>query len=268
MVIGAGLLSGCIGAPGIPGGPLQGTGATLGLSYGYGAAPTRFTMRSKADGHTESYVDNAASAMNFPILPSRLGGRVGIGKYFDAAGDLAYFDSGVELRAGLPEGSSPVPMALAVGLRSGRWGLTDLENRYSNEQRLRLEAYPSLGKDESTRFNLISSLGASIGRRYYFSRPNSFAEAESDDEVLSLFNPRILRNETRIEGSLGAEMRRNHFFASLVLMPYVVARSSHFSAICRACTDWQPESIQANVGAALFLSFGVSYLLSDLQSDH
>ena len=62
-------------------------------------------------------------------------------------------------------------------------------------------------------------------------------------------------------------MRRDHFFASLVIMPYVVAGSRHFSAICRACTDWAPDGFQSNGGAALFLSFGMSYLLSDLQSD-
>ena len=253
-------LSGCIGAAGIPGGPLQGTGVQLGGSWGYAFAPSRITMRSQSDGRSDSYVDNAADALNFPVLPSRLGGRVGIGKWFDVAGDLSWLDSGLELRAGLPEGSRPFPMALSLGLRSGRWGMLDFDNRDSSEQRLRLEAYPRLATYPASRLNLISTLGISTGRRFHPSQlPGRFAGGRFDDPGPNV-DPRLLRDETRLEGSIGCEVRQKGFFASALFMPYVVTGSGNLTASCGSCEGWETERFRSSFGGALFLTLGISFL--------
>jgi hypothetical protein len=271
-VIGAGMVGGCVGAPGIPGGPLQGTGVTLSGSYGYAAAPARITMRSTNDGHSDSYSDPAADAVNFPLLPSRLGGRVGITKWFDAAGDLALIDSGFEFRAGLPEGAQPLPMALSLGVRRGTWGLETFANHRSSEQRLRFEAYPRIAQwSGRARLNLISTLGVSTGHRFHplrdsarFGRSNPNGGADEGPMIPTpdfAFHTYVYRDETRVDGSLGIELRQWRFYSSLVLMPYVVTSSGRPLGVCEGCGDWELQSFRSNFGATLFLTLGVSFLL-------
>jgi len=254
-------LSGCIGAPGIPGGPLQGTGVSFSGSYGYALSPARVTMQSTEDGRRSSFRDAAGDAMNIPFLPSRLGGRVGLTDWFDAAADLSMLDSGLELRAGLPEGTRPFPLALAFGLRRGSWGVLQRENRFSTEQRLRLEAYPRLAQLRYVRLNLITSVGFSTGRRYHpFYLPARFEPPDDSSEgypELSI-DPQILREETRLEASAGLELRQRSFFASVVLMPYVVTGAGRAAGSCGRCGDWQFHSYDSSIGAALFISVGVS----------
>jgi len=216
-------------------------------------------MRSSADGQRSAYTDPAADAQNVPIFPTRIGGRVGISKWFDAAGDLSFLDAGMEFRVGLPEGTRPFPIALSLGLRSGDWGLLQMQNRTSTERRLRLEAYPRLGRLSDLRFNLISTFGASIGRRFHPSLlPNRFRDFENES-IGPQFYPATLRDETRLEGSAGFELRHRGFFGSLVLMPYAVVASGHPASICEDCNQWQVARFHSNFGAALFVSFGMSF---------
>lgn len=270
-IVAAALASGCIAAPGIPAGPLQGTGVTLSGSYGYALAPARIAMQSTVDGRSDHYGDHAADAVNVPFFPSRLGGRVGLTKWFDAAGDISWLDSGLELRAGLPEGSEPFPMALSLSARSGAWGLLSLANRDSTEQRVRFEAYPRLVTwSEGARLNLISTLGVSTGRRFHpLALPDRFAPKDNDDsndEGPMIPVPEfpnyayVYRNETRLEGSVGCEVRKQNVFGSLVLMPYAVTGSSHLLGVCKDCENWQIQRFRSNFGAALFFTVGVSFL--------
>jgi len=255
-------LNGCIGAPGIPGGPLQGTGVSFSGSYGYALSPARVTLRSTATGQSSSFHDSAGDALNFPLLPSRLGGRVGITDWFDAAADLSWLDSGVELRAGLPESSKPFPFALAFGFRRGKWGALQRENQGSTEQRLRLEVYPRLAELPYVRVNLISSVGVSTGRRYHpFYLPDRFQgrDAASEAYPVPAFDPQVLRDETRFEATAGVELRQRNFFASFVLMPYVVTGTGQPTGTCAECDHWALQSYQSNIGASLFVSFGVAF---------
>ncbi len=75
-------------------------------------------------------------------------------------------------------------------------------------------------------------------------------------------DPQVLRDETRVEGSIGVEMREKRVFASLVLMPYLVAASGSPSGSCRVCDHWDLDSYHSNFGAALFFSFGISFSLT------
>jgi len=262
LVAGLSGLCGCIGAPGIPGGPLQGTGVTFSGAYGYALAPARVTLQSTATGRRSSFRDAAGDAMNIPFLPSRLGGRVGITDWFDAAADLSMLDSGLELRAGLPEGTEPFPVALALGVRRGSWGVLERENRFSTEQRLRLEAYPRLAELRYIRLNLISSLGVSTGRRYHpFYLPNRFQPYDDSSEGFPgpTLDPQLLREETRLELSAGLELRQRRFFASIVLMPYLVTGAHQLTGSCGQCGEWQVQSYESRVGASLFISAGVTF---------
>jgi hypothetical protein len=263
LAIALGALSGCIGAAGIPGGPLQGTGMTLGGSWGYAVAPARVTMQSSTDGHRASYTDGAADAINMPLFPSRLGGRLGATKWFDVGADVSYLDSGLELRGGLPEGARPFPLALSVGMRRGNWGLLN-KGHGSSEQRVRLEAYPRLADLQRVRLNLISTLGVSTGKRFHpLSLPNRFAAPSCEYGCWPQFSPNsgdVFRDETRVEGSAGVELRQDNFFMSVVLMPYVVASASHLAPRCQDCSpDFQVQRFQSSFGAALFLTLGVSF---------
>ncbi|MEO7035628.1 MAG: hypothetical protein ABI548_17015 [Polyangiaceae bacterium] len=255
--------SGCIGAAGIPGGPLQGTGATLGGSYGYALAPAEVTLQRTPDGSRSTFHDVAGDALNFPLFPARLGFRAGLTDYFDAAGDLSFLDSGFEVRGGLPEGARPIPFTVSLGVRRGAWGLLDSDNRFSHEERVRFEAYPRLGENEEFRFNLIATAGVSIGRRYHpFVMPGRYGDQRNENEEGSFgpeFKDRVLRDETRLEGSIGFEARHRRFFTSLVLMPYVVAHSSNTDGHCTSCYNWTVNDYQSNFGAALFLSAGVTF---------
>ena len=259
-------LVGCIGAPGIPGGPLQGTGVSVSGSYGYALAPSRVTLRSGGDGRRGLFTDSAGDAVNLPVLPSRLAGRLGVTKWFDVAADTSFLDGGMEVRVGLPEGARPFPMALSFGARSGNWGLLATHNRQSSEQRLRLEAYPQLAQLHYLRVNLISTLGLSVGRRYHpLNLPLEFQSMDQFDEVPGpTFDPQILRDETRLEASGGVELRQKYFFASVVLMPYVVTSAQRVSIDCRRCDRWQVDSFRQNFGAALYITLGTALLFSNL----
>jgi hypothetical protein len=255
-------LGGCIGAAGVPGGPLQGTGATLGLSYGVALAPASVALRT-ATGARSSYWDNAGDAQNFPIVPSRVGTRFGIGKWFDVAGDVSWLDSGFELRAGLPEGAQPLPMALSLGVRSGSMGLVQAGNRGSFEQRLRLELYPSLWRnDRGLRLNLIATAGVSRGRRYHPlqvpSRYTNQIEVQGPDP-----DPRVdlsvQRDEVRAEASAGVELRDGELFLSGVLMPYVVTGAGAATGSCRTCDGYRFDGLRQPFGVALFISLGVTF---------
>ncbi len=261
-----GSLAGCIGAPGIPGGPLQGTGVSMSANYGYALGPAHVSMRSPSDGRRGGFTDSAGDAVNLPIVPSRLGGRLGITKWFDVAGDSSLLDGGLEARVGLPEGAEPFPMALSLGLRSGNWGVLSTTNRQSSEQRVRLEAYPQLAKLHYLRVNLISTVGMSTGRRYHpLDLPAEFQRRDDFDEVPGpSFDPQILRDETRLEASGGIELRQKYFFASFVLMPYVVTGAKRATVDCRQCDTWQVDGFRQDFGAALFVSLGTTILFSNL----
>lgn len=263
-------LGGCIGAAGVPGGPLQGTAATLGLSYGAAISPASVTLRS-IDGPRSSYWDNAGDAQNVPFLPSRFGTRIGVGKWFDAAGDVSWLDSGLELRAGLPEGAEPMPFALSLGVRAGSMGLVQAGNRGSHEERLRLELYPLLWRNaEGTRVSLIATAGASRGRRYHpLSVPARYSnqvdiEGPDPDSRVDLS---VQRDEVRFEASAGVELRRGEFFLSGVLMPYLVTSAGPASAYCRTCAGFGFDGMKQPFGAALFVSFGVTLRFHGAQAE-
>src|SRR6266542_2240944 len=159
-------LSGCVMAPGLPGGPLQGTGAQLTTATAFTVAKGNATLRSSSTGTVGKTTDYAADAHNGPLIPTRIGMRIGLVDWMDIAGDAGWFDSGAEVRVGIPEGGWILPIALGYGVRRGGGAFKGDHDRH-REQRVRLELYPRLFTGHKVRLNLVGALGMSWGRRFH-----------------------------------------------------------------------------------------------------
>ena len=195
----------------------------------------------------------ARDAGGYAMLPIRLGGRVAAADWFDIAGDWGLNDSGAELRAGLPEGSRPLPFAFLLGARTDSLAPA-AGHRITGQQhefRARLEAYPLLRSPTAAspmRIHLVLALGASHGRHYH-----SFDVR---------YQASLLRDEDRIESALGVDLRRGHFVGSLVAMPYFVARASAPTSLeCNFgdCITARVLGYQQSFGMAIVLSLGFAF---------
>ncbi|HEX7506325.1 MAG TPA: hypothetical protein VF550_06100 [Polyangia bacterium] len=187
------------------------------------------------------------------MLPVRLGGRVAITDWFDAAGDWGSADCGAEIRAGQPESAHPLPFAFLVGARTDALALSLGRHTSTGQQheiRARLEAYPALLSPSAaspTRIHGVLALGASHGRHYH-----SFAVS---------YQASLVRDEDRMEGVLGVELRRRLFVGSLMVMPYYVVHSSAPTALeCDFgdCITAHVLSFQQSFGMAIVLSLGLA----------
>lgn len=253
------LHTGCVVAPGIPGGPLQGTGVQGTVSAGFGIAPGKVTQTA-ADGSEDTGSDPATNAVNGPLV-SRVGGRVGLIDWVDVGGDVGWTDGGYELRAGVPEWTWVVPFALSFAQRSGQAGLANDYHRL-HDTRWRLELYPRVYVQGTLRVHLVAALGTSAGLRYH-GLPYSYDFPMEDitpneGPAVNTGNP-VFRKERRFEAALGAELRRRRLIASLVILPYWVQSSGEAEyEACLGCTSF---TLEQNSGVAVFLSAGVSYTL-------
>src|ERR1700690_2366203 len=96
----------CASVPSTPGGPLQRAGVVQ-------VAETQLYDVSRIQIATDQGSSQGfhKDAGGLAMLPIRLGGRVSVADWFDAAGDWGSADSGAEIRVGLPEGTRPLPLA-------------------------------------------------------------------------------------------------------------------------------------------------------------
>jgi hypothetical protein len=234
--------------PSAPGGPLQRAGVVQ-LSETQVYDVSRIQIATD-QGSKQGF---ARDAGGYAMLPIRLGGRGALTDWFDVAGDWGVNDSGAELRAGLPEGARPLPLAFLLGGRIDALAPAP-GHRLTGQQRelrVRLEAYPALRSPSAalpTRMHGILALGASHGRHYH-----SFDVK---------YQASLLRDEDRVEGALGVDLRRGHFVGSLVAMPYYVARASSPTSLeCDFgdCITARVLGYQQSFGMAIVLSLGFAF---------
>ena len=237
----------CASVPSAPGGPLQRAGVVQ-----FSEPQIYDVSRIQIETDQGSKQGFAADKGGLAMLPIRLGGRVAATDWLDAAGDWGLSDSGAEVRAGLGEGMRPLPLAFLIGARTDAIApaVSHRLTGHQNEIRARLEAYPTLlhpSAASPTRIHLVLALGASHGRHYH-----SFDVR---------YQASLLRDEDRVEGALGADLRRGHFVGSLLVMPYLVARASAPTPLeCDFgdCITAQVLGYQQTFGMAIVLSLGVA----------
>lgn len=239
----------CASVPSTPGGPLQPAGVVqVSETQIYDVSRIHITTDQ---GAKQGFVKDDGG---FAMLPARLGGRVAITDWFDAAGDWGSADSGAEIRAGLPEGAHPLPFAFLVGARTDAFALNlgrHISTGLQHEIRVRLEAYPALLSPSAaspTRIHGVLALGASHGRHYH-----SFDVS---------YQASLVREEDRMEGALGVEMRRRLFVGSLLVMPYYVVRSSAPTSLeCDFgdCITAHVLGYEQSFGMAIVLSLGLAF---------
>jgi len=239
----------CASIPSTPGGPLQRAGVVQ-------VSETQIYDVSRIDITTDQGGQQGfqRDAGGFYLLPVRLGGRVAITDWFDGAGDWGSADSGAEIRVGLPEGTRPLPFAFLVGARTDALALSLGRHNSTGQQhelRARLEAYPALlspSAESPTRIHGVLALGASHGRHYHSFTVN--------------YQASLLRDEDRMEGALGVELRRGRFVGSLIIMPYYVVRSSALTSLeCDFgdCITAHVLGFQQSFGMAIALNLGLAF---------
>ena len=171
----------------------------------------------------------------------RFGGRVGATDWFEVAGDYSWADAGFEVRAGQPEWTA-LPYAVSFSHRAGTGAAGGHEEH--REWRLRGELYPRLWLTNSSRTHLIASLGASIGDR---------VQALENDPAEFW----MIREETRLDGALGLEIRNKVSALALVALPYLVL--DHGPTYDLEGTS--ELDLERLFGVAVFFRFGLSFTL-------
>lgn len=196
-------------------------------------------------------------------IPIRLGIRQAVGSVVEVGGDLGWVDSGLEVRAGSPEGSWVVPVAISGGIRSSYFALHssssgsigfDLDQG-TFERRLRLEAYPELSMGRLGPVSLSLSVGVSWG---VFAHDLVMGPAQEAGPALVVGPVGILvvRPERRLEFAVGIHRRGTRSSASLAIAPWVLLRSeAPIKAECVACDSFAPiTSFSQSWGVALIAS--------------
>jgi len=237
----------CATVPSAPGGPLQQAGV---IQF----SETQIFDVSKISIETDRGQKQgfATDAGGFCMVPFRLGGRLAATDWLDVAADWGLNDSGAEVRAGLAEGMHPLPLAVLIGARTDALAPAagSRITGHQNEIRLRFEAYPVLrapSATSATRMHLVLALGGSHGRHYH--------------AFNVVYKASLEREEDRVEGALGIDLRRGRFVGNLVVMPYYVARASAPTSLeCEFgdCITARVLEYQQALGVSVVLSLGIA----------
>lgn len=223
----ASVLSGCASASGIPGGPLPRGGGfsfngAVAVPFAFGQVEVRSPRSEQIIKHSDPTADHT------PIFPAmRAGIRIAPNSYFDMASDLGFNEGGVEARVGLPEGSEPMPLALAAGYRMGWEKFPDY--RFGTAFGYgRAEAYPLLGNWNERTIHGVITAGLSYGNRYHgVGLPHEFNSNGDNYPAMPLIE--VLRRETRFEATLGViahPLQSRKLPLGLQFMPYWVTNAS------------------------------------------
>jgi hypothetical protein len=171
--------TGCVMAPALPGGPMQGTSLQAEAAAAFSYAPGTVTANA-SDGTSEQ-----------------------------------------------TQGSGPTGLSIYRG-----------------------ELYPRLWTKTSSRGHLITSLGVSVGDRIQ-SLEKDTGGGEVDSEFL------MIRDETRLEGALGLEIRNGLGLLSVVTLPYAVLdHGPTYNLEGESMLD-----LERTFGVAVFFKVGLSFTL-------
>ena len=238
ILLAAPLATGCVMAPALPGGPLQGTSVQgevdAGLSYASGVVTDQF-----ADGTSK---ETRGPQRSGGPSPGRLGGRAGVTDWLDGSVDYSWADWGFEVRAGQPEWTR-LPFAVSFAQRYGLEGFGAGHDDHF-ERRVRGEIYPRLWTTDTKRTHLIASLGVSVGDRA------QTVEATPDDFWM-------IREETRLDAALGLEMRNRKVMIAIVALPYLVLDHGPTYDL----DGLSALELDRVFGVAVFAKFGLSFTL-------
>jgi hypothetical protein len=263
LLLGALAIAGCALTAPVPGGPVRANTVTQlqpSWALAYGRASARIgEARVRGNGQTFG----GPIPWGAPI-PIRLGVRQALGSVVEASGDLGWVDSGVELRAGSPEGSWAIPMAISAGIRSssvltiprsesGGVGIDLDQGTY--ERRLRLEAYPEVSMGRLGAVRLLLSAGVSWGA---FAHDLVIGPAEQAGPGITIgpVGVLVVRPETRLELAIGIYRRGERGVAAFALAPWILLDSgSPTRARCVDCAATGPVTdFSQTWGVALIVS--------------
>ncbi len=255
-------VAGCALTAPVPGGPVRAKTVTQlqpswAIAYGRASA-TVGSARVSGNGQTFG----GPIPWGAPI-PIRLGVRQALGSVVEASGDWGWVDSGLELRAGSPEGSWLIPMAISGGIRSSilaipssdSGGTEDAFNQGTYERRLRLEAYPEMSMGRLGAVRLLLAAGVSWGA---FAHDLVLVPAQAAGPSLNIgpVGVAVVRPETRLELAVGLYKRGTQGTATVALAPWILLDSgAPIRARCIDCAQTGPVSDFSQ-------SWGVSLILS------
>lgn len=219
---------GCALTAPIPGGPLR-TNTVTQLQPSWALAYGRASARlgdSQVRGNAQTF------GGPFPwgaVVPIRLGVRQAVGSVVDVGGDLGWVDSGLELRAGSPEGSWVVPMAISAGIRSSYLTIPSSNSgsigfaldQGTFERRLRVEAYPEVPMGRLGPVRLLLSAGVSWGAFAHDLVVGTSQEA-GPNVTVGPVGVLVVRPEHRLELAIGIYRRGTRGTVAFAIAPWIL----------------------------------------------
>lgn len=262
LLFGALAVAGCALTAPVPGGPVRANTVTQlqpswALAYGRASASLG---GARVSGNAQTF--GGPLPWGAPI-PIRLGVRQALGSEVEASGDVGWVDSGLELRAGSPEQSWAVPMAISAGIRSSIFTIPSSSsgtvgfalNQGTFERRLRLEAYPEVSMGRLGMVRWLLAAGVSWGDFAHDLVIGAGHEA-GPGITAGPVGVLVVRPETRLELAIGIYRRGTRGAATFALAPWILLDSgAPTKAQCVACDPTGPVTdFSQTWGVALIVS--------------
>jgi hypothetical protein len=263
LVLAALAIAGCALTAPVPAGPVRANTVTQlqpswALAYGRASANLG---GARVSGNGQTF--GGPLPWGAP-LPIRLGLRQAFGSVVEASGDLSWVDSGLELRAGSPEGSWLIPVAISAGIRnssiltipsSNSGGIAIALNQGTYERRLRVEAYPEMSMGRLGAVRLLLSAGVSWGAFVHDLNVGP-TYAAGPSITIGPGGVTVVRPETRLELTVGIYKRGTRGSATVALAPWILLDSgAPTKAECVGCA-------QSGSVSDFSQSWGVSLIVS------
>jgi hypothetical protein len=257
--------AGCALTAPAPGGALREGGflqvqPTWAMSYAPGGATVHATspgVRGNGgaiSGNTQSLGGDPSLAAFGAVLPISLAVRQSIGRAVEVAVDGGWFDSGVELRSGVPDASARLPVVFSIGARASRFGLLPPKEQ-TYQFRLRAEAYPRLHPAVNDSARGVLALGVSAGS--FLHDMGIPAPPDPNPPEIGSGPPHVLfvRPEVRVECFLGIQARGRHAHWLVGVAPWIVVANG--TARTETNSDWAVDAFSQQVGTSLVASVGL-----------
>lgn len=228
----------CALVPNVPAGPIAGS-ARFGGTWVYARAPAR--VRASEGTEVRFRGSGAQYGSTFPSILPRLGARFSTSDSFDFGFDLSPLELGLQLRGGPLHASRPLPWGIELELRTGATSLFHSDVvRDQNILRVRAELYPPLpfGRAASglpLAFGVLT-LAIGGGRQLVPVLPIPRDHQDSGEEGPLQSSLNVLRNETRLESSVGLHWLVKGGAFTLVTQPWLTLQQGAARASeCDGC---------------------------------